>query len=528
MAEIINRRSFLSAGTVAGAAAVLLPHAGAGAASAPARPVANTAYGPVQGFMDKGICVFKGIRYGADTRPTRFQPPAKPKPWHEVRPATEYGPTCPQGGSHAPKISEDCLFLNIWTPALHDNGKRPVMFYLHGGAYAHGDGSDPLYDGVNLCHRGNCVVVTINHRINLFGYMFLKGMGGEKYADAGNAGMLDIIQALKWVQENIAEFGGDPDRVLVFGQSGGGAKIATMLAMPKAKGLFQRAITMSGQQVTACGPLNGIKRRNAFMAKMGAHSLQDLTDAPTEKLVAALSATDPVIGSGGVYFGPVLDFRNLMRHPFFPDAPAQSNAVPMMLGNTHDETRCFITDDWAYNMNWAQLPGHLIPNMRVDIDPDYVIAKYREWFPGITPSDLFFKATTAARSWRGAIEEDEARARANTPTWAYQVNFSSRSQPKLGAPHGIDIPLAFDNTHVPGAVTGNTPEARKMAAIVSETFLAFARTGNPDNKLIGHWPHYSMAKRETMIWDVPPGVQNDPRGRERELFAKVPFIQQGT
>lgn len=495
-----------------------------------AAPVARTSSGRVRGAYDKGIATFKGIRYGADTAPRRFMPPLKPKPWSGVQDALEYGASCPQPHSQE-RMSEDCLFLNVWTPALRDGGKRPVMFYIHGGAYSSGSGSADIYDGVNLCKRGNVVVVTINHRLNAFGYLSLGMFGDPEFADSGNAGQLDLILALEWVRDNIEEFGGDTNTVMVFGQSGGGAKIATMMAMPAAKGLFHRATTMSGQQVTASGPLHAQQRTEAYLAALGISKFNRdaIKNVSAEKMVAALKATDPIVGSDGVYFGPVLDERSLTRHPFYPDAPPQSADIPMMIGNTHDETRAFITESWAYELTWDQLPDRLAANMRVDILPSLVIEKYKGWFPGLSPSDLFFLATTAARSWRAAVIEDELRAQAGTPAYAYQVNWPS----PLGnghrrAQHMIDIPLAFDNTDKTGAITGNGEEARAMAAIMSETFIAFAKTGKPDHKDFPVWKPYTMAKRETMVFNLPPRLENDPRGEQRRLFEKVPFIQLGT
>ncbi len=402
------------------------------------------------------------------------------------------------------------------------------MFYIHGGAYSNGSGSANIYDGVNLAKRGNVVVVTVNHRLNAFGYLYL-GMKSDRFADSGNVGQLDLIQALEWVRENIAEFGGDPDCVFVFGQSGGGAKIATMMAQPAAKGLFHRATTMSGQQVTASGPLHADRRATDYLKTLGlgGKDLEALTTMPAAKLVAALATTDPILGSGGVYFGPVLDMRSLKRHPFYPDAPSQSADIPMMIGNTHDETRAFITDPGVYHLTWAELPDRLAKNLRVDILPSYVIEKYKGWFPGISPTDLFFLATTAGRSWRGAVIEDERRAEAGTPAFAYQLNWATPN-PLRRAQHMTDIPLAFDNTDKKGAITGNSAAARQMAAVISQTFITFAKTGNPNNPLIPHWTPYSMARRETMVFDLPPHLQNDPRGRQRRLFETVPYIQPGT
>ena len=488
-------------------------------------PLARTEGGWVRGKLERGIATFKGIRYGVAER---FMPPVRPKPWSGVRNAFAYGPSCPQMRSNAGPESEDCLFLNVWTPGVRDGGKRTVMVYIHGGAYSNGTGSDAIYDGVNLAKRGNVVVVTLNHRLNAFGYLYL-GMFGDAYADSGNAGQLDLVLALQWVRDNIAEFGGDPQSVMVFGQSGGGAKIATMMAMPAAKGLFHRAATMSGQQLTASGPLHAKERAEVYLKALGVapDDFEALKQKPVNELVATLKATDPIIGSGGVYFGPVLDFRSLMRHPFYPDAPAQSAGIPMMIGNTHDETRAFITDPGVYKLTWDELPARLETNMRVDILPSMVIAKYKSWFPGISPSDLFFLATTAARSWRAAIVEAELRAAANTPAFVYQLDWPCPDN-KRRAMHTTDIPLAFDNTDKKGAVTGNSESARAMAAIISEAFIAFAKTGSPNHKALPAWKPYTLAKRETMVFDLPPHAADDPRGEQRRLFETVPFIQQGT
>ena len=517
---MMDRRSVLagSFATAAGAAAT----GSAFARGAP--PVARTTAGHVRGAYESGIVAFKGIRYGAAQR---FMPPQRPKPWSDVRDALDYGPSCPQSRT-TEKTSEDCLFLNVWTPALGDGGERAVMVYIHGGAYSTGSGSADIYDGVSLCKRGNVVVVTLNHRLNAFGYLYL-GMIDDRWPDSGNAGQLDLILALEWVRDNIAEFGGDPGTVMVFGQSGGGAKIATMMAMPAANGLFHRAATMSGQQLTASGPLHANQRAEAYLAALGISksNLGDLQTVSTDKLVDALKTTDPIIGSGGLYFGPVLDQRSLTRHPFYPDAPAQSDSIPTMIGNTHDETRAFITDPGIYTLSWDELPARLAANMRVDIEPSLVIEKYKEWFPRISPSDLFFQATAASRSWRAAIIEAELRAEAGTPAYVYQLDWPC-PDPKRRAQHMTDIPLAFDNTGKKGAITGDGKGARAMAAVISEAFIAFAKTGDPNHKHMPLWAPYTLPDRQTMVFNLPSLLENDPRGEQRRLFETVPFIQQGT
>jgi len=512
-------------------AAGLIAASLATSAVAASSPVARTRYGQVRGYVDSGIQAFKGVRYGADTTGRRFMPPLPPQPWRGILDATEYGPASPQRDRNAGRTSEDCLFLNIWTPALRDGGKRPVMVYIHGGAYANGSGSSPLYDGVRLCRRGNVVVVTVNHRLNAFGYAYLARFV-PALADSGNAGQLDLIQALQWVRDNISEFGGDPTNVTVFGQSGGGAKIATLMATPAAAGLFHRAATMSGQQVTASGPGNATRRTLAFLdaLKLKPEQAIELRDLPAERLVEALSAEDPVLGFGGLYFGPVLDERSLKRHPFYPDAPAQSARIPMIIGNTHDETRAFMGNDPKnFTLSWDELPAKLDQtNMRVDIDPATVIAEYRRLYPAYSPGDVLFAATTAARSWRGAVIELEERAKAGHPTWAYQLDWATpRDGGKFGAPHASDIQLVFDNIGKPGA-TAEGPTAQAMADQMSEAFLAFARTGDPNCRAIPRWDPFTLPRRATMVFDVPSKLIDDPRGAERRLFEKVPFVQAGT
>ena len=285
----MDRRTFLSSGVLLGA----LPYKALAAARA---PVVETTLGRVQGVAEGGLHVFRGIRYGQDTRPHRFQAPRAPRPSRDIARADRFGPSCPQRSKRDDATSEDCLFLNIWTPEARRGGNRPVMVYIHGGAYSNGSVVDPLNDGRHLAARGDVVVVTINHRLNAFGYLYLARLD-PRFADSGNAGQLDQILALQWVRDNIAAFGGDPRRVLVFGQSGGGAKIATMMGMPAANGLFQRAVTMSGQQVTASGPLNATARARAYLAYLKA-APADLGGLPAERLVEALAATDPIIGGG--------------------------------------------------------------------------------------------------------------------------------------------------------------------------------------------------------------------------------------
>lgn len=530
-----GRRRFLHGGAL-GALALsgALPGASASAGAAPAdpqAPLARTRSGRIRGYRDQGVQVFKGIPYGADTAPRRFQPALPEQPWRGVRDCTRYATSAPQ--LKLDPVSEDCLFLNLWTPALRDGAKRPILFYIHGGAYSNGSGSDPLYDGARLCRRGDVVVISVNHRLNAFGYLYLAQLGGTEFAASGNVGQLDLVQALQWVRAHAAEFGGDAGNVTVFGQSGGGAKIATLMAMPAAQGLFHRAWTMSGQQLTAAGPRAATQRAQLLLqaVQLGSTQLAALRTLPLQRLLEATRTRDPSrVENTGLYLGPVLDAQVLHRHPFWPDAPPQSATIPMVIGNTHDETRAFLGNDPAnFALSWDTLPARLQQEQFVDLLPQVVIAEYRRLYPHYTPSEVFFAATTAGRSWRGAIEEAEARARQGAPTWAYQLDWGSPLDGgKFGAFHTLDIPLVFDNILQPGSRTGDGTDAQRVADAMSEALLAFARHGDPTHAGLPRWERYSLVRRETMVFDADSRLAHDPRGGERRLYQQVPFVQRGT
>ncbi|WP_395614509.1 carboxylesterase/lipase family protein [Allosphingosinicella sp.] len=446
------------------------------------------------------VQAFLGIRYG---RAERFR---APRPVSDP-PLGRYGPSSPQQGRPGLAVSEDCLFLNIWTPA-RDGRRRPVMVYFHGGAYSTGTPVSPQLDGERLAAGGDVVVVTVAHRLNVFGYLYLARLD-PRFPDSGNVGQLDLILALQWVRDNIASYGGDPGTVMVFGQSGGGAKIATLMGTPAARGLFHRAATMSGQQVTASGPLHATERARTYMARLGTNRVDDLLTMPVERLVEGLSATDPYLG-GGVYMGPVLDMTWLLRHPFWPDANPQGNAIPMLLGNTHDETRAFYPADHpkVVGLNWDNLAERMASELRIDALPEWVVAEYRQHFPSHSAEQIFYAATTAGRSWRGQVIEAEERARAGVPAHVYQLNYPDP------APHASDIPLVFG--------TYENPAARPVSEAMMRAFVRFARTGNPG------WTPYTLPRRQTMIFDAAPHLESDPRRWERELFARIPYIQPGT
>src|SRR5690606_2693796 len=345
-----------------------------------------------------------------------------------------------------------------------------------------------------------------------------------------------LVQALHWVRAHAAEFGGDPGNITLFGQSGGGAKIATLMAMPAARGLFHRAWTMSGQQVTAAGPRAADGRARILLDALGIAPGEAgrLATVPIDALLQAQSVRDPSrVEDTALYLGPVVDDAALPRHPFWPNAPPQSASIPMVIGNTRDETRAFLGKDPAnFALDWQALPGRLRTQQYVDIDPDVVVAGYRRLYPHYTPSEVFFAATTAGRSWRGAIEELEARARDERGnTWAYQLDWYPRDVDPDGirrASHGLDIALVFDNIAMPGSPTGSSAQAQGVADAMADALLAFARSGDPRAPATADWSPYSLQRRETMVFGEAPRMEDDPRGGERRLYARAPFIQRGT
>ena len=530
--------------------------------------ITATTAGKVRGyFASEEILAFKGIPYGLDTTQTRFAAPRPPKTWSDIRDCSDWASRAPQTvgarpqyessklreeatnrpGYHLPPDegpqSEDCLHLNVWTPGLHDHSKRPVMFYIHGGAFANGTANAALYDGTRLAHRGDVVVVTVNHRLNSFGYgYFGELLPGQGFEDSGNAGQLDLVLALQWVRDNIAEFGGDPTRVMIFGQSGGGAKCATLMAQPPAKGLFHRVLSMSGQQVLGVQPQHATDRAAIVLKNLGlnaskpAEAARGLRSATMEQIQAATRPAG--------YFGPVRDGRSLPTDPFDPTDPQISTDIPMVLGNTQDETRVLIGagQPALFDLTWETLPAALekgapfLKSPTVSLPVAEVIAHYREWNPAYSASDVFFAVTTDSRSWRGEVIEAERRAadpKAQPHTWVYQLNWKSGvDHGKWGAPHTLDIPLAFDNVALSPGMVGATPtdqaRAQQMADIVSDMYIAFARTGNPNTPHLPEWPTFTVDARPTLILDLPPRIEDDPRGREREYLGKVPYIQPGT
>ena len=541
----LGRRGLLgfAAGLTQGAAiASPTPSRAAGrqkqAASVPL--TVETHRGKVRGAVDNGIRSFKGIPYGAPTDGmARFREPAAPKPWPGVRDALAFGPACPQLLVDRPSlaaswtvektISEDCLQLNVWTPGIRDQRKRPVLVWLNGGGFANLSASSNVFDGTRLCQRGDVVVVTVNHRLNVFGFLYLARLAGSDYGTSGNVGMLDLIAALKWVHDNIAGFGGNPENVTLFGQGSGGAKVSALMAMPMARGLFHKAIVQSGSSLDSLSPDEATRNATAFLAAldMKPADIPRLTKLSTERLIAGLAKVMTAPGARPVY-GPVVDGVSQTRSPWQPDAPAVSADVPMIIGTNRTETtlllgardpKLFEQDDAALHRNLAAY----VPEKELS----RVLAAYRKLLPKASPSELFFAITTARLTRQPAWTQAELKsAQGRAPVFLYELDWVTPVDAgKWGAPAGLDMPFAFDNVGVSGSMVGTGSSPQQMADLISSAWLAFARTGKPAANGLPEWAPFSPPTRSTMIFDSTPKLVNDAHADERTLLSALPPLR---
>lgn len=496
--------------------------------------VAQTEYGKIRGFEEDGIKVFKGVRYGADTASTRFQAPNEPSPWSDTQDTLAYANSCPQiptgsGGGlfnswrpdPVPALSEDCLFLNVWTPELRDGGKRPVMVWFHGGGFTSGNGSSNAYDGVRLANRGDVVVVTVNHRLNIFGYSYL-GAYGDQFADSGNAGQLDLIQSLEWVRDNITEFGGDPDNVLIFGESGGGMKVSVLMGMPAAKGLFHRAVIQSGPGLTVRTKESVQPGIDALVSKLGLtkDTIAQIQTMPAEQIQQAAWALAEEGGPTG-WSGPVLDESNITRQPFTPDAAPYAADVPVLIGTTRTENSLLIgsRQPSTFDLTFEQLPAALEPRA-MGKDTTHIVAEYRRLHPEYSAPELYFTATTDAGFLNRSVELSDRKAeQGGAPVYFYSLWWNTPVDGgKWLSPHALEIGMVFDNVAKSESMSGIGPEQQKIADAMSEAWLAFAKTGNPNHSGIPNWPEYSPDNRAMMIFDNETKVMVDPFGEQRKLF----------
>lgn len=554
IAKPFSRRAFLdSALGAAGVAAVGLatPAAIAAAPVEKAKPalsgapmliatatgaVADTAAGKVRGYIRNGIFTFKGITYGAPTGgEARFTRATNPAPWAGVRDCLWFGPVAPQrartGWSNQESAfvfewddgqpGEDCLRANVWTPSLKNDRKRPVMVWIHGGGFQAGSSQElKSYDGENISRRGDLVLVSINHRLNVLGFLNL-AQHGDRYADSGNVGMLDIVLALEWVKANIANFGGDPGNVTIFGQSGGGGKVTTLMAMPSAKGLFHRAIVQSGS-MNRQATVEASQKLSAYtLAQLGIgpDQIDKLHTLPTQALedagAAAYAKLDPDPGTpirrhSKPWWSPVVDGRELPQHPFDSVAPPYSANVPMLIGTVRDEAMNGIGRPEVEAMTEADLKTQMLKLFGND-KGSAILDAYRHAYPTAKPFDVLSIATGSTVRQAALKQATVKSAQNGAPAFLYW--FCWKTPVLDGRPrafHCSDLPFSFSNVDRCAAMTGGTPEAHKLGAEVGDAFINFAHSGNPNHAGLPKWDAFNAQNQAVMVFDNETKLKNNP------------------
>ena len=519
--------------------------------------IAETTAGKIRGFRRNGVYIFKGVPYGASTAGARrFMPPASPEPWSGIRNPLQYGRVCPNQdsahfntdgknladtdedafvlhrGAAATIPGEDCLRLNLWTPEINGSHKRPVMVYMHGGGFSNGSGHDLLsYDGETLARNHDVVVVTHNHRLNVYGYLNLQEQGGEEYASSANVGLLDIVAVLAWVRENITTFGGDPGCVTIFGQSGGGGKVIALRATPAAKGLFHRAIVQSAPFLKSLSPDYSGRLAELVLAEVGLSKsrVRELQAITVDRLSGAAAEAMKKMPShrsslrqayGEEDWGPTMDGRILPRHPFEPGAPEISADVPLLTGSNLHEFVNGLDRPEAQAMQMDEL--RRLVSQEFGEHSKEIIDAYRSDYPQATPFDLY--ATIAAASVRHPACEQAIRKAALGRAPAYAYIYAWRTPVLDGRPgpfHGSEIAFTFDNAELCDHYSGGRTEAIGLSKQISAAWVSFARTGNPNHDDLPAWPKYTSERRATIQFDRPCEVRNDPEGRGLRLITEA-------
>jgi para-nitrobenzyl esterase len=504
----------------------------------------NTQYGKVRGYVLRGIQYYLGMPYGADTSgANRFMPPQKPKPWSDVFPALWWGNTAPQNmdNRYANKfasfrdhwnyddVSEDCLRINVFTPA-NDSKKRPVLFWIHGGGFTNGNGIEQDgYNGENFARMGNAVFCSINHRLGPLGYCNLAGVGGEKFAASGNVGMMDIVAALEWVRDNIANFGGDPGNVTIMGQSGGGAKVCLLTAMPSAKGLFHKAVVLSGASRRAAEKASSEQLGAAVVKEAGltSNDLDKLQSMPWKDFYAIATRAQMNLaresGPGGGLthgFSPVVDGAILPQHPYDPEGAPSAANVPMIVSSVENEQSVSWADSSLESITMDQVVERL--KQRAGFGAGFgdkaqaVVDAYAKAFPGRKPVEIW---TLASSNRQSVVDLADVKSRQPAPVY---VNWFTWQPPlfdnRLRAFHCIDISFWFYNTDLMFTHTGGGPRPRALSTKMAGALLQFMKTGNPNGAGLPNWPKYSSAKGETMVFDDVSKAENDPDREARKAL----------
>jgi para-nitrobenzyl esterase len=552
-----NRRRLLGSGMAALGAFGLRPVANAQTLSRSTVTtgpdvVVEIADGRLRGGYSRGALAFKGIPYaGSVSGAARFREAPPVVPWSGVRDATHLGAPSLQKpkstyGEQEPAYAEDCLVLNVWTPAVNDGRKRPVMFYCHGGGFATGSAGSTAQDGARLAATYDVVVVATNHRLGLLGYLYLGEIGGADWATSGNQGMLDIVAGLRWVKANIAAFSGDPDNVLIFGESGGGFKVGTLLAMPAAKGLFHKASIQSGAALTRMPKAMATETALRVLKglNIAPNDLHKLADIPAEQILAVQLAGEegrgpmtlpsdgspPVPRDGRLHkagywvpggYGPVVDGTILPADPFDPVASPLMADVPLIVGHNRDEATFFnMGRPDTFTLDEAGLKARLATEFGGDADK--LLTVYRVTYPKATPTDLYI-AIASAR-WFGADSATTADRKSvqAAPVYQYRYDYESNfpiagTIATLRAGHATEIASLFLNTDQPG-LEGNGPGLVEASKNMSAFWASFARDGKPIAPGQPDWPRYTTTDRPVMLINTTCRVENDPEGAARKIW----------
>ncbi|HSZ52915.1 MAG TPA: carboxylesterase family protein [Caulobacteraceae bacterium] len=516
-----------------------IPQAARGPGIPTPTPVVRTRSGPVQGLIDRGVCAFKGIPYGAPPiGALRWTPPQPPQPWTATYDASDFGAPAMQmaGGSSIEAsndfgfqvhqvfttpsemkvMNEDCLYLNVWTPAP-DTKRRPVMVWIHGGGFAYGSGAQPIYQGDGLARAQDVVAVSLNHRLNVFGYLDLSKSMGADYASSGTVGMQDLVLALKWVRDNIAEFGGDPDNVMIMGQSGGGAKVSILLSMEGAKGLFHKAAIQSGPGLAVGRKATAQAATDKVLAALGvaAGDIKALQAIPAPAILQAAAK------AGGMGFGPILDGVAITRDPFTPDGPPVSADVPILIGWCKDEWTIFDANEpWFGRMTEAELETRVAP---LGEPGQRLLAAFRKAYPTYSPTYLWIQMISSRMMAGSQLLATRKAAQSGAPAFVYFMTWDTPVADGIfKCPHTMEIPFMLYSYDKVRTFVGEGPGPAHMAAQIGGAWAAFARAGRPDHPGIPNWPAWNTQQRPVMVFNTASHVENDPLPEVRAALEAMP------